>query len=169
MSRKKLTERQRRFVEEFALNGNATRAAIAAGYSAKSARTYGARMFADRNIAAAIRQRRDNASKRIDISADKVLQGFAQIAFHKQPLGELSPQDRIRALNSLGKHLGLFIDKQEIDISTRLQDALSTIKSNLPPAVQQEFLNAVGRALDEDLAPGASEAADEPDGKASDG
>lgn len=34
---KKLTPKQRRFVEEYAIDGNATRAALVAGYSKKTA------------------------------------------------------------------------------------------------------------------------------------
>lgn len=162
MGRQKLTERQRRFVEEFALNGNATQAAIRAGFSEKAARGQGARLLADANIALAIRQRRQAASKRIEISADRVLNEYAKMAFDKRKL-PLTATDRVRALNALGKHLGLFVDKHELDISQRMQDTLNEIKSRLSPAAQKELIDAVGSALAETVAPGTDEAAGEPD------
>lgn len=168
MSRKKFTERQRRFVEEFALNGNATQAAIRAGFSEKAASVQGSRLIANANIALAIRRRRAAASKRIEISADRVLNEYAKIAFNERKL-PLTTTDRIRSLNALGKHLGLFVDKHEHDISARLQDTLNSIKSKMTPAAQQELLNAVGSAMAEGLVPGADAAADEPDGEAGPG
>ena len=164
MSRKKLTERQRRFVEEFALNGNATQAAIRAGFSQKAAKQQGARLLTNVDVAAAIRRLRNAASQRIEISADRVLQGYARIAFDPRPVGELSAQDRIRAMNALGKHLGLFVDKHEVDVGTRLQDSLTQIMSKLRPELQEEFLRVVGEHLAQTVAPAADPAGGEPEG-----
>ncbi|MDO4920938.1 MAG: terminase small subunit [Phascolarctobacterium sp.] len=53
----KLTERQRRFVEAYIETGNATKAAIMAGYSKKTAATIGAENLIKPNIQKAIKER----------------------------------------------------------------------------------------------------------------
>ena len=52
-----MTPKQRRFVELY--NGNATEAAIAAGYSRKTARSIGQRIFTNVDVAEAIKARED--------------------------------------------------------------------------------------------------------------
>ncbi len=57
-----MTDKQRRFIEEYAVDFNATAAAIRAGYSEKTARSQGARLLTDVDIKAAIDARMDELS-----------------------------------------------------------------------------------------------------------
>ena len=81
MTNPKLTARQAMFVSEFLASGNATQSAIKAGYSAKTAKAIGAENLAKPAIAAAIAEARAKRFARNDITADRVLQELARIAF----------------------------------------------------------------------------------------
>jgi len=77
----KLTPKQAAFIEEHAIDLNATQAAIRAGYSAKTAKEQATRLLSNVHVAAAIKANRAERSIRTEITADRVLQGLAAIAF----------------------------------------------------------------------------------------
>ena len=76
-----LNPRQRLFVAHYLKSLNATQAAIDAGYSAKNAGKIGPALVGDSRIAAAIQQAMEKRAKRLDITADRVLEEIAAIAF----------------------------------------------------------------------------------------
>jgi len=78
---KKLTAKQRRFIEEYMIDKNATQAAIRAGYSKKTAYRTGADNLMKPQIAAAIQVKLDELSKKTQITAERVLKEYAKIAF----------------------------------------------------------------------------------------
>ena len=75
----KLTEKQRRFVDEYLIDLNATQAAIRAGYSAKTANEQGARLLANVSIQQAISEKMAERSKRTGVNQDRVVQELAKI------------------------------------------------------------------------------------------
>jgi phage terminase small subunit len=76
-----LTPKQARFVEEYLIDLNATRAAIRAGYSARTAEQQGPRLLGNVGVAAAIREAQQARSKRTEITSDRVLTELARIGF----------------------------------------------------------------------------------------
>ena len=54
-----MNERQRRFADEYIISGNATDAAIKAGYSEKTARSQGQRLLTKVDISEYIKKRMD--------------------------------------------------------------------------------------------------------------
>ena len=76
-----LTQKQRRFVEEYLVDLNATQAAIRAGYSKKTARAMGCENLTKPDIAEAIRQGAGQHLRRTGLQVDDVLEGFRRIAF----------------------------------------------------------------------------------------
>lgn len=76
-----LTDKQRVFCEEYIVDNNGTRAAIAAGYSEKTARQIAANLLTKVNIQKEIAKLREARSKRTQITADMVLQELAKIGF----------------------------------------------------------------------------------------
>ncbi|WP_035350839.1 terminase small subunit [Edaphobacter aggregans] len=82
MTDNKLTPKQDRFVAEYIANGmNATRAAISAGYSAKTANEQGSRLLANVSVAAVVDAKKAKILGKLEITAEKVLQEIAKIAF----------------------------------------------------------------------------------------
>jgi phage terminase small subunit len=77
-----MTPKQTRFVAEYLANGlNATRAAISAGYSEKTADTQGARLLVNVKVAQAIEAKTNRILGRLEVTADMVVQEIAKLAF----------------------------------------------------------------------------------------
>jgi phage terminase small subunit len=76
-----LNDMQKRFAREYIVDLNATQAAIRAGYSENTAYSQGQRLLKNVEIQAQIQKAMDKRAERTEITADKVLQKLAQIAF----------------------------------------------------------------------------------------
>lgn len=150
-----MTKKQKRFVEEYLIDLNATQAAIRAGYSPHTAKDIGCENLAKPNIAAAIAEAMAERSKRTGINQDRVLRELARIGFAKitdvidpktakikenaseddlaciqsvkikpNEFGverEVKLYDKKSALVDLGKHLGMFKDRVELDADMELK------------------------------------------------
>lgn len=80
MAKKKLTEKQKRFVQEYLVDLNATAAAQRAGYKDPN---IGRQLITKNNVSAAIQEAIDKRRNRVEITQDRVLQELAAIAFAK--------------------------------------------------------------------------------------
>ena len=105
-----LTPKQQRFIEEYLVDLNATQAAIRAGYSEKRAYAIGHENLRKPEILVAIQAARAEQSKRTQITADWVLTRLREEATPGSENTNFSPS-RVKALELLGKHLALFVDK----------------------------------------------------------
>jgi phage terminase small subunit len=76
-----LTDRQRRFIDEYLIDLNATRAAVRAGYAPRHADAVASRIRRKPEIAAAIAQAQEERSQRTRVSADRVVEELARLAF----------------------------------------------------------------------------------------
>lgn len=76
-----MTDKQKRFCEEYLIDLNATQAAIRAGYSENTARQVGCENLSKPNIQEKVRELMDSRSGRTQITADRVLQEVAALAF----------------------------------------------------------------------------------------
>jgi len=76
-----MTPKQKRFVDEYLIDLNATEAALRAGYSKRTAYSIGNENLKKPEIQKAIHQQMKDREKRTEITQDKVLREFAHIAF----------------------------------------------------------------------------------------
>src|SRR5271157_5246902 len=76
-----LTVRQTLFIAEYLIDLNGTRAAIAAGYSRKTANEQASRLLANVKVASEIAERLEKRITKLEITADAVLQELAKLAF----------------------------------------------------------------------------------------
>lgn len=76
-----MTAKQKRFIEEYLIDLNATQAAIRAGYSPETAGSIGNENLKKPEIRARIDKAMAERSKRTGINQDRVLQELAKIAF----------------------------------------------------------------------------------------
>lgn len=74
----KLNPRQKRFVDEFVILGNAAEAARRAGYSAKTARTVASEILSKPDIQEAVRLARAENAARLDLTRQDVLAGILE-------------------------------------------------------------------------------------------
>ena len=137
----KLTAKQQRFVDEYLIDLNATQAAIRAGYSEKTAFSIGTENLRKPLIQKAIQQRKQAREQRTEITQDRVIQELAAIGFARAtdyakivPGGgvdfvstdELTESQKaavvsIKALELIGKHLGMF-DRNTNGIDQEIED-----------------------------------------------
>ena len=76
-----MNAKQQRFAEEYLVDLNATQAAIRAGYSQKTAYAQGQRLLKHVEVAEFIAAAQDERSKATGITAEKVMEKLAEIAF----------------------------------------------------------------------------------------
>jgi phage terminase small subunit len=74
-----MTPKQKRFVEEYLVDLNATQAAVRAGYNEKTAYSAGQRLL--KNVETEINAALADRAARTKITADRVVQELARIAF----------------------------------------------------------------------------------------
>ena len=115
----KLTKKQQLFVEEYLIDLNATQAAIRAGYSPETATVIGCENLIKPNIKSEIDKALAIRSRRTGVNQDRVIQELGGIAFDP----EEKTTDKLKALELLGKHLGMFVDKIDLaSVSIEIRD-----------------------------------------------
>jgi len=113
-----LTPKQQRFCDEYLVDLNATQAAVRSGYSVKTADRQGHRLLRNAEVRAYVARRRGQLAGRAELDAAYVL---ARLRLEAERTGEdASHSARVAALNLLGKHLGMFVDKVEVKTTARL-------------------------------------------------
>lgn len=115
MARNRLTAKQQRFVDEYLIDLNATQAAIRAGYSEKTADRIGPELLGKTCVSDAIQEAQKKRQKRTEITQDYVLEKLKEITDQQASDAQdskLKYTNKIKALELLGKHLGLF-DRQD--------------------------------------------------------
>lgn len=149
---RKLTDKQKRFVEEYLIDLNATQACIRAGYSANNAKQIGSELLDKTRLQ--IDEAMAERSKRTGINQDRVIQELSRIAFvnitdvvdedgeirrdasaddlaciesvkikdsdnqfggSREREVKLAP--KLKALELLGKHLGMWNNKLDVNLN----------------------------------------------------
>jgi len=80
-SRPRLNPKQTRFAQEYLVDLNATRAALRAGYSPKTANQQGARLLANVGVGGLITELQAARADRTAVEADRVLQEIALLSY----------------------------------------------------------------------------------------
>ncbi len=109
-----LTEKQKRFCEEYLIDLNAKRAYLVAYPSVKKEKTAAsaaARMLKNVNIQKFLQELKQERESRVLVSQDDVIKAIQEIAFDVSE----KAKDRLRALELLCRHLGMFDQKDELD------------------------------------------------------
>jgi phage terminase small subunit len=110
-----LTPKQERFVQEYLKDLNAAAAARRAGYSAKTADMIGYQLLQKTTVSEAIVAAKAERARRCKLTATWVIRRLRREAIKAR-----SPAARVRALELLGKHLGLFVDRHEVNMGQRV-------------------------------------------------
>lgn len=111
----KLTAKQERFCTEYIIDLNATQAAIRAGYSVKTANRIASENLSKLDIQRKIQELQQERAERTEITQDRVLKELAGIGFAPITKGKIKAADKTKALELLGRHLGMFTDKLQIE------------------------------------------------------
>jgi phage terminase small subunit len=76
-----LTEKQKRFADEYLIDLNAKQSAIRAGYSPKSAEQQGSTLLSNPKVSAYISERMARHSARTGVNQERIIRELARIAF----------------------------------------------------------------------------------------
>ncbi|MCR5336662.1 MAG: terminase small subunit [Synergistes sp.] len=114
-----LTARQARFVEEYLIDLNATAAAARAGYKDPNK---GRQLVTKSNVSQAIADRLKERQARTEITQDWVVKNLKEVA-ERSMEHEDAPyfQAANKALELLGKHLGMFRESVQMDGELKIQ------------------------------------------------
>lgn len=161
---KRLTAKQKRFSEEYLKDLNGTQAAIRAGYSKRTARQIGAENLSKPVIQNFIEELVGTRSQETEIEINSVVKRLAEIAFFdigeafdsdgrpksaadlaKLPVtvvwnGEktsfkVQSGDKIKALELLGRHFGMFNDKLKVEN----EEVKSSVVIHLPHNFREQL------------------------------
>jgi hypothetical protein len=125
-----LNDKQRRFVEEYLVDCNATQAAIRAGYSANTAAVIGHDNLRKPEIAKAVQEAQEDRRNNSAVSGAYVIERLGEIA---RANGENGPSSvQVSALKLLGDYYGLW--KGEGLKDERKQSDPEPVADNLDPA-----------------------------------
>lgn len=133
-----VTDRQSRFIQEYLITPNATQAAIRAGYSKKSAASWGSRLMADPEVVAELYRLGQKSAKKFEITRDSIIQELAAVGFAN--VGEFitvetEKTDELCVHPITGEFINLPIGRRQhvrvidtADIPEEKQAALASIK-----------------------------------------
>src|SRR6476469_4139125 len=74
-------QRRTRFVAEYLLDQNATRAAVAAGYSERTAKVLGCRLLREPDIREAVNLANEKANAAVNLTVERVKEAIAKLCF----------------------------------------------------------------------------------------
>ena len=123
----KLNMRQRKFAEFYAQGNTASESAIKAGYSSKYAGVNADKLLKNTNVSKYIKELADKAKDERILTAKDRQVLLSDIANSK----EEDTSDRIRAIDTLNKMTGEYLNKVEVSGS------LETEKSKLDSLIEQ--------------------------------
>ena len=106
-----MTARQERFIREYLVDLCASKAARRAGYSVKNARSIGCRLLKREDIQREVAKAMETEKQDTALRREQVIEELKTVAFgaaSDASGAELKVAQKLRALELLGKHLGLF-------------------------------------------------------------
>lgn len=129
-----LNERQKRFVDEYLVDLNATQAAIRAGYSPKYANTNAPRLLQNTAIKDRISARMAEKESQLIADQDEVLRYLTAVMrgeeqdekLMQNAVGEIerhnirNQANQLKAAENLAKRYGLLVEKVESDVDMNL-------------------------------------------------
>lgn len=135
----KLTLKQKRFVDEYIISGNATEAAIIAGYSKKYANTNASKLLQNTTIKEHLNERLKDLEDKSIAKQEEVLKYLTAVmrgenqsetvvieaqengTTRARRFGRLPEEkDRLKAAELLGKRYGTWTDRVEVDADMTL-------------------------------------------------
>lgn len=130
-----LNQRQLTFCEEYIKTNNATKAAIAAGYSEKTARVIGPENLSKPAISAYIKSRLDEINAEQIASTDEVMRFFTSVmrGTEKDQFGlDASLSDRIKAGQEIVKRFDSIKRPEQDDTNARMSTLADLLNAPQP-------------------------------------
>lgn len=140
-----LTPKQKRWVAEYLVDLDATKAALRAGYKPASARATGHRLSQLPEVQAQVRAAQAKVTAQLEVTAKDVLAELAKVGMDP----EISPV-KVRALELLGKHFQLFVERVDMNVSAMSPEDRAARAAALLEAAKRRMVLAGGGSGDGD-------------------
>lgn len=114
-----LTAKQLRFIDEYLVDGNGTRAAIAGGYSAGWAHVAASTTLRIHKVAAEVKARQAADAERLGLSRQRVVAGLLQAV--EQARTRQDPMAMVSALREIGRLMGFYAPERVEGRATGLE------------------------------------------------
>ena len=112
----KLTDKQKKFCNEYLIDLNATQAAIRAGYSKNSAKEIGYEHLTKLHIKKYIKSKQDKLKEKTEITLENIVRSIYEDALN----GE-HENNRLKAKDMLMKHLGGYEKDNKLDVTAQIK------------------------------------------------
>ena len=129
-----LSPKQAAFVAEYLIDLNATRAAIRAGYSEKTADRIGAQLLGKTWVREALEKAQARRAEKVERTALDVLKDIQSVTREAREGGDL--KTALKGLELEGKHLGMFLNRVDMTSS----DGSMTPPKMTPAQVAAELI-----------------------------
>jgi len=137
-----MTEMQRRFALEYLSDPkrNATQAAIRAGYAPKNAKSTAYWLLKDPEIVKYLDRELTRHLRKMQVNEEMVIKGILGTIKMAEDAGQgaWQGQTMMRGYELLGKHLGIFTDKVELNTDQEIVDAIIRGRQYAERARQRE-------------------------------
>lgn len=144
--KKKLTPKQQMFVHEYLIDLNATRAAIRAGYSEKTASSQAERLLRKVDVSQAVAAGKEKRAKKINIDAEYVLEQLA--SFQKAHISELlDDSGDLLPPKDWPVHWQRMVNGIDV-ISTQSEDGTVTITHKVKLMDRARVMDMLGKHVD---------------------
>ena len=138
----KIGAKMLRFVEEYMIDLNASAAVLRAGYKTRHKEKMATQLMQHPHVKREIANRVQERRERMELSADYVINKLIAIVEETE---SGNPQAALRGLELLGKHLGLYRDRQEIsgpdgnaiEMEQRVKEDVADFTSSLTRLVER--------------------------------
>lgn len=120
----KLTDREQRFVVEYAKDRNGAQSCIRAGYAKKAARQTATKMLAKPYIQDAIAKHDKPYLAKVSVDIDYVLTKIKTTLERCEGQGDenFNPTGVLKATEQLGRYLGMYHDNVSVNANVRLEN-----------------------------------------------
>ena len=154
--RRKLTPKQAKFVREYLKDSNGKAAAIRAGYAEGSAKVTGSRLLTNANVKALLANHQQEAESLAVVDKAWVLERLRENvdrSMTTEPVrdrdgnetGDYTYQGNVanRALELLGKDLGMFADKMDVKVQGAVEEMLESVRGEMTADAFAELVGAI--------------------------
>ena len=140
-----LNERQNKFCLEYLKDFNATQAAKRAGYSERSAKVTAAKMLTNANLLKRIDELKMKQVKKSELKIEAIIKELMKIGFAKVDGDKIKTCDKLKALEMLGKYLGMF-NKEKINVIPKI-NFITNLKEDVKPGEEEKTVGGQQKAI----------------------
>lgn len=137
-----VNDRQKKFVDEYLKDLNATQAAVRAGYSAKTAYSIGDENLKKPEIKKAIAAAQKLVSQKTEIEVIDIVNDLQRLAGKAESAGNFSAAIKCKEL--LGKQIGMFVERIKVEDDSVIEIRWINQKENADNSSPSDAPGAVG-------------------------